>query len=132
MKSLSKQTQRLFKEAGRQGGLRRARGLDSARRRDIARQAAIARWKTPVPPAAATASLPSARLREPVWSDPVYLEEVLSFGTLADWRLLYHRLLDHPFGSEVQALEKVCQFSTLYGVTPLWGELLRSLQGYRR
>ncbi len=125
MKSLSKQTRQLFKEAGRQGGRRRARGLSAVRRRDIASAAARVRWQK-ASPGGASALLASVRLRETRWSDPVYLEEVLSFGTLADWRVLYRYLHDRPFGPEARALEKVCQCTSIYGATPIWKDTLRS------
>ena len=130
MKSLHGKTQRLFREAGRRGGLTRAVRLTAQRRRDIAKRAAITRWEKTLK-AQGTASFASVRLREPDWTDPVYLEEVLSFGTLRDWLKLYQHLSDHPFGAEAQALEKVCRSAPVYGATPLWQGILYSLQGHR-
>ena len=129
MKRLQEKARRLFQTAGRRGGLKRAGGLTARRRRDIARAAAWARWRN--------ASrkrgdfLQSVRLQESDWTDPVYLEEVLSFGTLADWRKLLGHLHDRPFGAEAQALWRVCRATAIYGVTPLWSGILQSLQGQR-
>lgn len=71
----------------------------------------------------------SVRLATANWEDPVYLAEVLTEGTLSDWRTLYHRAAEHPFGATSQALTKVLHAEIIYGVTPLWHGILRMIQG---
>jgi len=126
MQKLSLEIRSLFGRFGQMGGERRAKSLDAARRSAIARLAARARWgKSPLtdPP------LSSVRLEQPRWENPVYLSEVLTEGSLADWRGLYQVLAEYPFGPVALALEKVLQQEPIYGVTPLWQGILRGVQG---
>lgn len=126
MKPLSPQTRRAFAQWGARGGQARARRLAAPQRRTIAAQAARARWQTAPP---STGDRASIRLNAPYWDDPVYIEELLSEGTLHDWRALYQRIMDHPFGRTATALTQVLAANTLYGVTPLWRGLLAGAQG---
>lgn len=71
----------------------------------------------------------SVRLQEADWQDPVYLQEVLAEGTLADWRMLHHLITEYPFGATATALERVLAAGHIYGVTNLWTALLRGVQG---
>ena len=73
--------------------------------------------------------MPSVRLNNPAWKDPVYLEEILADGGLAEWRQLYRRVADHPFGETAQALEKVAGAVAIYGASRLWMSLLNHLRG---
>lgn len=91
-------------------------------------RAAAFRWKKVTPPQH-SAPLPSVRLQKPRWEEPVYLEEILSYGTLGDWQQLYSRLADQPFGVEAQALETVLAALKIYGAQPLWKGILHNLQG---
>lgn len=127
MGKLSPQIQKAFANWGRNGGKLRAKRLSSAMRSQIASQAARARWKTPS--ASPITAHPSVRLRQANWANPVYLEEILSDGNIADWRVLYHRVADFPFGETADALARVLSASHIYGVTPLWQGLLRSVRG---
>lgn len=77
----------------------------------------------------AGASMPSVRLKESQWKDPVYLEEVLSHGSLGDWKVLRCMIADRPFGAEAGALEKVLNAVDIYGATSLWKGILRHLRG---
>ena len=74
--------------------------------------------------------MPSVRLEKPLWKDPVYLEEVLSHGSLNDWRELRRKIADRPFGMEADALEKVLNGMDIYGATFLWKGILGYLRGY--
>ena len=125
VKHFPKAAKRLFKKWGKEGGERRTKILSPGQRRSIASQAAQARWgkKNPDP------SMTSVRLQTPSWEDPVYLEEVLSFGSLGEWRRLYHQIADYPFGEAAKALEKVVGSVEIYGATRLWRSLLNNLQG---
>lgn len=76
--------------------------------------------------------MPGIRLKNPSWSDPVYLEEILAEGNLEAWRQLYHRVADHPFGETSEALEKVIANVEIYGATHLWRGLLGNLRGGER
>ena len=73
--------------------------------------------------------MPSVRLEKPLWKDPVYLEEVLSHGSLNDWRELRRKIADRPFGPEANALEKVLKATNIYGMTSLWKGILGHLRG---
>ena len=126
MKRLGTSTRRLFTKWGRWGGQARARRLTPAHRANIAAHAARTRWGL----ADVAAPLRSSvRLRKPMWHDPVYLEEILAEGTVADWRALYQQITEHPFGPIAKALEQVLTASKIYGATPLWQGLLRRVQG---
>lgn len=99
--------------------------LGASQRHAIAAQAARARWgkgRSDFLPA-------SVRLNSPSWDDPVYLEEVISDGGLSEWRELYHRISEHPFGETAHALGRVVRSVEIYGSTNLWRALLRNLQG---
>lgn len=126
MKPLTRKTRRFFEECGRKGGRKRARRLSPAARLAIASRAANARWKkggkAPIP-------ISSMRLEKPSLEDPVFLEELLREGSLNDWKEIYQKIADHPFGSSSNALEKVLESTLIYGATPLWKEILRNLKG---
>lgn len=127
MGKVSNQIQKTFARWGRSGGQLRAKRLSSSERSHIASQAARARWKSKL-------GLPrgehlSVRLHRADWANPVYLEEVLSDGSLSDWRALYHRVADFPFGDTASALARVLEASAIYGVTPLWQGILRTARG---
>lgn len=126
MKPISKKALQAFKRWGEAGGAKRAQNLSSSKRRAISRHAAKMRWggtKTNEP------FLPSVRLKESLWRDPVYLEEVLSHGSLRDWKELRRMIADHPFGTEAAALEKVLLGANIYGTVPLWRGILGQLRG---
>lgn len=127
MSKLRQQSKAFFEHAGHLGGKKRAQRLSAARRAFIASQAARARWgKSP-----ARAPLqPSTRLSQIQWNDPVYLEEVLSEGSLEIWRELYKQIYDFPFGATAQILKKVLNATKIYGITPLWKGILMSVQGF--
>lgn len=127
MQRLSEPARRLFVKCGQRGGRTRARQLAPSRRSAIASQAARARWQKQAPQ---NLPIASVRLTTADWGDPVYLAEVLAEGTISDWRALYHRAANHPFGATSQALAKVLQDGEMiYGVTPLWRGILRGIQG---
>lgn len=71
----------------------------------------------------------SFRLQAPLFSDPVYLEEVLNDGTIDLWREVYLEIADKPFGEVALVLEKVLSVTKIYGITPLWQGLLKRLRG---
>lgn len=71
----------------------------------------------------------SVRLKEPLWEDPVYLEEVLLYGGLGEWRELRCIIADRPFGTEAVSLKKVLDATKIYGTTPLWNGILRHFKG---
>lgn len=126
MKRLEKKSIRFFKESGRKGGLKRARRLSAAERLAIATRAANARWKK-----GGKAAIPisSIRLEKPSLEDPVFLEELLMEGSLNDWKEIYQKIADQPFGPAADSLEKVLNSINIYGVTPLWNGILRNLRG---
>lgn len=124
MRGLSKPTQRRFARWGRRGGRARARRLSPLRRSAIAAQAARTRWHG----SQARRAMPSVRLVAANWEDPVYLEEVLAEGSLADWRLLYQRISDRPFGATAEALARVLTSQEIYGAAPLWKGIVRHQQ----
>ncbi|MDO8461721.1 MAG: hypothetical protein Q7S98_02555 [Deltaproteobacteria bacterium] len=126
MKPVSKKIMQAFKEWGEAGGKKRAKNLSSSARQAISRHAAEIRWglqKAPESP------MSSVRLNEAVWENPVYLEEILSYGSLRDWKELRRRIADRPFGAEADALEKVLQATNIYGTTSLWKAILGRFQG---
>lgn len=126
MRSLSAQNRTFFKKKGRQGGLRRARRLSAVQRSTIASKAARMRWRRN----ATKKQWPkSFRLQAPLFSDPVYLEEVLNDGTIDLWREVYLEIADKPFGEVALVLEKVLSVTKIYGITPLWQGLLKRLRG---
>lgn len=127
MSKISPQIQKAFARWGRSGGQLRAKRLSSAQRSQIASQAARTRWKSKA--ALVNKDHPSIRLQGANWKSPVYLEEILSDGNIADWRALYRRVADFPFGETADALARVLSASHIYGVTPLWQGLLRSVRG---
>lgn len=126
MKRRAESSLKQFVQWGRHGGRVRARRLAPSRRSAIAANAARARWRAPP---SLSPSLPSVRLQETDWQDPVYLQEVLADGSLSDWRMLHRFIAERPFGATAQALERVLTAEKMYGVTPLWGALLRQVQG---
>jgi hypothetical protein len=71
----------------------------------------------------------SIRLNEARWDDPVFLEEVLSLGSLELWKKLYRRLADRPFGKTKEALIRVIDSTHIYGATFLWKGIINTLQG---
>ncbi len=73
--------------------------------------------------------MPSVRLRTPSLEDPAYLEEVLQEGDIGDWRMIYEKISDRPFGAVAAALDRVLSSTHQYGITPLWSAILRRLQG---
>lgn len=127
MSKISPQIQKAFARWGRSGGQLRAKRLSSSQRSQIASQAARARWKSKA--ASANEDRPSIRLQDANWNSPVYLEEILSDGSIADWRALYRRVADFPFGETADALARVLSAAHIYGVTPLWQGLLRTVRG---
>lgn len=117
---------RFFEACGRRGGQVRAGRLSSFKRSVIAAQAASARWGRSRP---ASGGMNSVRLNEPRFADPVYIGEVLEEGSLTDWREIYLRVADRPFGPTAHALERVLSHGETYGVTPLWKGILRTVRG---
>ncbi|MBF0104741.1 MAG: hypothetical protein HQM16_05380 [Deltaproteobacteria bacterium] len=73
--------------------------------------------------------MPSVRLKKTQWDDPVYLEEVLTYGGVHDWKALWQIITTHPFGSVAEALERVLNATPIYGITSLWKKLLNNLRG---
>lgn len=115
-----------FRECGRRGGLKRAKRLSASLRSNIASKAARARWKNK---SSASSLMSSVRLDVPQMDDSVFLEELLSEGSLEEWRNVYQEILNRPFGSTASALEKVLSATTIYGVIPLWKDILRTVRG---
>lgn len=113
-------------EQGRRGGLARAQRLSAIERRAIASKAANARWKMG---ADGLERLTSIRLDHPRLDDPVFLEEVLLEGSLAQWRIIYEEISEHPYGPTAVALEKVLSSIEVYGIVPLWRGILITLRG---
>jgi hypothetical protein len=122
MKTLDKDAFRVW---GRQGGESRARQLSHAKRSAIAACAAQARWKKK---AQALKLYQSVRLSSQTFEDPVFLQELLSEGGLADWKELLKIIEDRPFGAVAEALEKALRAEKIYGITALWQDLLSSLR----
>lgn len=127
MSKISSQVQKVFARWGRSGGQLRAKRLSSSQRSQIASQAARARWKSKA--ASASEGHLSIRLRSVNWKNPVYLEEILSDGKIADWRVLYRQIAEFPFGETADVLLRVLESTQIYGVTSLWKGLLRSVRG---
>lgn len=125
MSRLSSKTRRLFEDYGRQGGIKRSQSLSGLERSLIARKAAENRWGK----RAKTLLMPSIRLNQSTLSHPVFLEELLTEGSLDDWKILHHEITDHPFGPTAVALKKVLLSTKIYGVNPLWRGILKSVQG---
>lgn len=126
MKPVSQKALRVFQNWGKTGGKKRAKNLSASKRRAISRHAAQARWGRKKEN---ETSMPSVRLEEFLWESPVYLEEVLSYGGLRDWKELRRRVADRPFGPEAASLEKVLNATKIYGAAPLWKAILGQLQG---
>lgn len=126
MKRMPKGTRGYFERWGRRGGQARARRLSPQRRSAIASRAAAARWETASP---APFGMASVRFEAPRYDEPAYLEELLMEGSLKDWRGLYQRVADRPFGRVAEVLENVLASTEAYGVTPLWKGLLRGVRG---
>lgn len=124
MAPISKNARQAFADWGKKGGRARARNVTPAKRAAIAALAARSRWGRAKEPAPESIRLQSVR-----WDDPVWLEEVLSEGSTQNWKLLYHRIADHPFGETAAALAKVLGSVQIYGITPLWKGLLKRAQG---
>lgn len=128
MSRLLRKARRFFEECGRKGGLKRARRLSAPERLAIASRAANARWKKggkePLP-------ISSVRLEQPSLDDPVFLEELLMEGSLDEWREIYKKIADQPFGPAADSLEKALESTNIYGVTPLWKGILRNIKGVR-
>jgi len=116
--------QAVFKRWGRMGGKKRAKQLTATRRSEIAKLAAKVRWMKPD----ASSDL-SVRLNESNFDDPVFLEEVLSDGNLVEWKKLYDRLSEFPFGKTADALDRLLAHHYVYGSSLLWQAILESLQG---
>lgn len=115
-----------FQECGRRGGEKRAQRLSSQERSSIAIKAASTRWGHQPPP---TRQMASFRLSQPSWDDPLYIEEILSKGSFSDWKQIYQRISDKPFGPTATALSKVLEATQIYGITPLWRGILLNLRG---
>lgn len=126
MKTLPNKQSDPFVAWGRQGGKKRASRLSRIERATIAAIAARARWGKKMAP---LDNLRSVRLDLPQLGDPVYLEELLVEGSLQDWKLLYHKIADYPFGETSQSLAKVLSSAKIYGITTLWQGILNSIQG---
>jgi hypothetical protein len=126
MARMSSKMLRFFKRCGQRGGKLRKERLTPSRRSIIATCAAYARWKKP---AIDSSSHTSVRLVKADWNDPSYIEEILSDGTLKDWRELYLRIADQPFGTTVKALENVLGSLEIYGIISLWKQILGNVQG---
>lgn len=122
MKPVSKKA---FKEWGKVGGQKRAKNLSFSKRQAISRHAAHVRWGRQEE----ETTLPSVRLKKALWEEPVYVEEILSYGNLRDWKELRRRIADRPFGSEAAALEKVLNAANIYGTVALWKGILGHLRG---
>lgn len=116
-----------FKEWGQQGGRKRALRLSPVKRSLIASRAARMRWKKSSK--SPDSLYQSVRLYDFSLEDPVYLQEILSEGTMDDWKKIHDSIVDKPFGSVAKALDKVLSAEKIYGVTPLWRGILKNLQG---
>lgn len=114
-----------FRDCGKRGGLKRARRLSRTERSLIASQAARKRWghKNNFN------GKHSIRLDDAKMDDPVYMEEILSEGSLEQWQNLYCEINNYPFGETAEALAQVLTGPQLYGITPLWKGVLASLRG---
>lgn len=126
MKPISNKALQAFKKWGGEGGAKRAQNLSPSKRRAISRHAAHARWGGPKTD---ETSMPSVRLKESLWRDPIYIEEVLSHGSLRDWKELRRMITDRPFGAESAALETVLRATDVYGTVLLWKGMLGHVRG---
>ncbi|MBI3541361.1 MAG: hypothetical protein HY073_04410, partial [Deltaproteobacteria bacterium] len=99
--------------------------LSPVERTSIASRAALARWSSQ----GSSSLMKSVRLDQPNLEDPVYLEELLLEGSLEDWRRLYQKIMNEPFGSTAQTLQRTLSSTHIYGVTALWKGIFRGLQG---
>lgn len=127
MKQLTEKAKQLFKQWGQNGGKLRARRLLPHERSAIAATAARARWNKEH--SSISPLMQSVRLEDAKINDPVYLEEILLYGTWQDWQKIYKIISDHPFGDTANAMVKVCAHAKIYGTTSLWKGIMRSLQG---
>ena len=126
MKIISKRALDTFKAWGKRGGKKRAQNLSSSRRRSISKHAACVRWASRKE---TETSMSSVRLKKALWEEPVYIEEILTFGGVGEWRELHRIVKDRPFGVEAIALGKVIHETNIYGTTVLWRGILKYLQG---
>ncbi|OGQ33604.1 MAG: hypothetical protein A3F16_01585 [Deltaproteobacteria bacterium RIFCSPHIGHO2_12_FULL_43_9] len=126
MGNLTRQAREYFRACGTRGGNERRKRLSAAQRTHIAKLAARSRWATKT---AESMLLQSIRLESPTWSDPVYIEEILSDGGMKEWTTLYHLICEHPFGEIADALEHVVLSTHIYGATNLWKAILAGLRG---
>lgn len=125
MPSLSLSDRSYFAKCGKSGGLKRARRLSASQRTLIAVKAAKTRWgKKPASPQ----TFKSIRFDDPQLSNATFIEELLLESSLNDWKLLYHVIVNQPFGPVAQALEQVLSSTPIYGVTPLWRGILKNVQ----
>jgi hypothetical protein len=128
MELVVQKARQVFQKWGKMGGKKRAHNLSPSRRKLIAQRAASIRWGSQ-PQKDNKQFMPSVRLNKPSWKSPVYLEEVLAYGSLSDWRELYRIITDHPFGAETEALEIVLRETKIYGTSVLWRGILNHLRG---
>ena len=126
MSNVSKKIRNAFVAWGKAGGKIRAKRLSSKERSRIASHAAHIRWGNTKSVLKENVSI---RLKEARWNDPVFLEEILSEGSLESWRELYQLLMDHPFGKTAEALNRVLISTEIYGATLLWKGIINILQG---
>lgn len=126
MRALSLKNRALFVDWGRRGGRKRARRLSLFKRSEIASRAAKARWQKSTP---VSGPFLSVRLVTTELHHPTYLEEILTEGTLDHWSTLYQNILDQPFGEVAKTLEIVLSSTRMYGITPLWGGILKRVRG---
>ncbi len=126
MAKVSKNDRNLFVRWGKVGGKTRAKKLSRVERSRIASHAAQIRWKSAKNN---FNQLISIRLNEARWDDPVFLEEILSEGSLESWRELFRQLIDHPFGKIAEALSRVVNSTQIYGATPLWKGIINTIHG---
>lgn len=118
-----RQTRLKFQEWGREGGHKRAQRLTRIQRSKIASKAAKTRWNF------LKKDFQSVRWQHASYENPTYLQEILSEGNLNDWKILYEKIADGPFGIVATSLEKALRSEKIYGVTPLWQNLLNNLRG---
>ena len=128
MPKVSKKVRDFFVRWGHSGGKKRAKNLSQQERSHIASHAACIRWASIKKTKKEHTSI---RLKEAKLDDPVFLEEILSEGSLDSWKELYRELSDHPFGSIAEALQSVINYTHIDGVTHLWTRVLETLRGKR-
>lgn len=126
MRQLTRQAREYFKLCGKNGGNKRKKRLSAARRAEIAKLAAQSRWSDR---GKVNKESGSIRLASPEWSEPVYIEEILSEGGIKEWAILYNLISEHPFGKIAKSLERVVSSTHIYGATNLWRSLLVGLRG---